>query len=46
MLESLPNEIGDLSQLSDLNVSDNHLSFIPESIGQLFKLEILNLSHN
>ncbi|OOG19665.1 hypothetical protein BWD42_07065 [Sphingobacterium sp. CZ-UAM] len=42
----LPEDIGALSSLKDLDVSDNFLVMLPESITQLSKLEKLRVSTN
>ena len=43
---NVPLEIGQLSDLEWLNVSNNQLTQLPEAIGQLSNLEWLNLSGN
>jgi Leucine-rich repeat (LRR) protein len=43
---SLKAEIGQLSQLRTLDISDNAFTGLPAEIGQLSKLEVLNLSNN
>lgn len=43
---SLKAEIRHLSELRELNISNNNLTGLPAEIGQLTKLEILNLSGN
>jgi internalin A len=45
-LRRLPEAIGQLSQLQELNLSYNQLNTLPEAIGQLSKLKVLNLTHN
>ena len=45
-IKSIPQSIGNLSELISLNLSDNNLRQIPRSIAGLDKLRILNLSHN
>ena len=45
-LSTLPEAIGQLSQLQKLDLSDNKLSTLPEAIGQLATLQELNLSGN
>ena len=42
-LDCLPEEIGDLSQLTVLRVDDNRLSSLPDSIGRLSRLEELQV---
>ncbi len=42
----LPDNIGDLTMLSELNVWGNHLSLLPESIGELVNLKELRLWGN
>ena len=44
-LQTIPNDIGNLSSIYILNLSENHFSYLPESIGQLFKLERIYLSN-
>lgn len=43
---SLKAEVRQLTELRELNMSNNKLSGIPAEIGQLSKLEVLNLSNN
>ena len=43
---AVPAEIGRLSALRELNLSDNQLTSLPAEIGQLTSLEELNLSGN
>jgi GTPase SAR1 family protein len=43
---ALPPEIGDLANLTSLNVSENALGEIPSEIGRLSNLINLNLAHN
>jgi internalin A len=45
-LTSLPVEIGELTNLQTLNLSDNRLSEIPDSITRLTNLKTLDLSNN
>ncbi|MBO7641857.1 MAG: leucine-rich repeat domain-containing protein [Alphaproteobacteria bacterium] len=45
-LRSIPDTIGNLSNLRELDLSDNNLETLPESIGCLKKLEELYLSGN
>lgn len=45
-LRSIPDTIGNLSNLRELDLSDNNLETLPESIGYLKKLEELYLSGN
>ena len=45
-LTSLPESIGQLQQLSDLNLQFNQLTSLPESIGQLQQLSHLDLQSN
>lgn len=45
-LESLPAEIGQLSNLIELYLSQNQLSSLPSEIGQLSNLFILDISDN
>jgi len=42
----LPNEIGELLSLEELDLSDNKLFGIPDSIGNCTQIKTLNLSHN
>ncbi|WP_349305266.1 leucine-rich repeat domain-containing protein [Neochlamydia sp. AcF95] len=42
----MPEEIGQLSKLQDLQLSNNQLTALPASIEQLTKLQILGLSYN
>ncbi|MHA1340441.1 MAG: leucine-rich repeat domain-containing protein [Promethearchaeota archaeon] len=43
---SLPEIIGNFSELKKLNLNHNHLKEIPESIGKISELQELNLSYN
>lgn len=43
---ALPAEIKELSELRELDVSENHMTGIPAEIGQLSKLMILDYSNN
>jgi hypothetical protein len=45
-LETLPAEIGALSQLRTLNLSQNQLRFLPPEMARLRFLEELDLTHN
>ncbi len=45
-LTSLPEQIGQLSQLEKLDLCNNRLTSVPEWIGRLSKLENLDLSFN
>lgn len=45
-LTMLPPEIGQLTKLSLLDISNNQLSTLPPQIGQLTKLTLLDLSNN
>jgi Leucine-rich repeat (LRR) protein len=45
-LETLPPEIGQLTNVEFLLLSDNHLTTLPPEIGQLSKLWALNLASN
>ena len=45
-LSTLPEAIGQLSQLQVLDLSGNQLSTLPEAIGQLSQLQGLDLSSN
>ncbi|MEM6815867.1 MAG: DUF5018 domain-containing protein [Bacteroidota bacterium] len=45
-LSALPKEIGDLSELKELNLSNNQLRVLPDELGKLSKLETLVLSNN
>ena len=45
-LYSLPDDIGDLSNLQTLDLNSNRLEIIPSSVTQLINLRILNLSSN
>ncbi|XP_075647851.1 TMV resistance protein N-like [Castanea sativa] len=44
-LQTIPNDIGNLSSITYLNLSENHFSCLPESLVQLSKLLEINL-HN
>ncbi len=46
MIESVPDEIGQLAKLESLNLSDNLLTTVPNSVSQLKCLKQLNLSKN
>ena len=41
-LKEIPNEIGQLTQLTELNLSYNQLNTLPDSLGQLTQLISLN----
>lgn len=43
---SLKGEVHFLSNLKELNISDNNFTGLPAEVGQLSKLEVLNLSNN
>ncbi|QUY41229.1 COR domain-containing protein [Acaryochloris marina] len=45
-LTELPESMGQLSQLQELNLSSNQLTTLPESMGQLSQLQELKLSSN
>lgn len=45
-LTKVPTALGELRQLQDLDLSDNHLQEIPSSLGQLQQLEWLVLRNN
>ncbi len=45
-LTSLPNSIGDLSNLQELNLFKNDLTYLPDTIGNLSNLKELNLRSN
>ncbi|NEN97779.1 MAG: GTPase [Moorea sp. SIO3I7] len=45
-LNNLPKSIGNLSDLTDLNLEHNQLTNLPESIGTLSNLTVLNLKNN
>ena len=45
-LTTLPPEIGQLSQLTELDLHDNQLTSLPPQICQLTRLDWLNLAHN
>ena len=45
-LTYVPDNIGDLVTLIELDLSSNELDSIPESIGDLIQLSILNLNNN
>ena len=45
-IEEVPSEIGQLTHLKDLNLSENEISSLPLEIGQLTNLAILRLAHN
>lgn len=43
-IKFLPEEIGDLQNLADLNLRDTHIEGLPKSMDKLEKLETLNLT--
>jgi Leucine-rich repeat (LRR) protein len=45
-LKLLPDEIGELSAMRNLNLSDNQLLNLPETLGKLHKLKRINISNN
>jgi Leucine-rich repeat (LRR) protein len=45
-LTSLPERIGQLSNLASLYVHDNQLTSLPDSLGQLTNLETLDVARN
>ena len=45
-LKEIPKEIGQLTQLQTLNLSNNQLTALSDSLGQLTQLQSLNLSDN
>src|ERR1039458_3534530 len=45
-LTELPASIGQLTQLQQLNVSQNRLKSLPDAIGQLVQLQMLDVSKN
>ncbi|KAK9995001.1 hypothetical protein SO802_024704 [Lithocarpus litseifolius] len=42
-LQTIPNNIGNLSSITYLNLNENHFSYLPESLVQLSKLSEINL---
>ena len=46
LITSIPNWIGQLSNLSSLDIADNKLSALPDGIGQLSKLSSLSIHNN
>ncbi|WP_299220774.1 hypothetical protein [uncultured Aquimarina sp.] len=42
----MPDEIGMLTQLTDLNLQNNHINTISPKIGELINLKAINLSNN
>jgi Leucine-rich repeat (LRR) protein len=45
-LTTLPESLGQLTQLTGLDLSNNQLTILPDSLGQLTQLQSLNLSNN
>lgn len=45
-IESLPEDFGNLTSLTELNLRDNSIITLPESFGNLASLTELDLSHN
>ncbi|GMH46891.1 hypothetical protein TL16_g09877 [Triparma laevis f. inornata] len=45
-ITSLPEELGDLYQLKELNIACNHITNLPVSIGKLIKLQQLKANGN
>jgi hypothetical protein len=47
-IETIPDDIGDLneSHVSEINLSNNEITSLPDSIGKLKKIDQLYLSHN
>lgn len=47
-IETIPDDIGDLneSHVSEINLSNNEITSLPDSIGRLKKIDQLYLSHN
>jgi len=45
-LTSLPTEIGHLTNLETLGLSENSIQSLPDSLGSLTKLRVLDLRHN
>jgi len=45
-LTSLPSEIGNLTSLTELDLSNNKLATVPPELGNLTSLEFLSLSSN
>ena len=45
-LTSIPAEIGKLTQLTSLNISNNEINQLPSEIGKLVNLKVLNASFN
>lgn len=47
-IETIPDDIGDLNEthISEINLSNNEITSLPDSIGKLKKVDQLYLSHN
>ena len=45
-MTNVPAELGQLSELEQLDLSNNQLSDLPAEVGQLFNLSALDLSNN
>lgn len=45
-LTELPDSLGELTQLQELNLHNNRLTVLPKSLGQLTQLQELNLQNN
>ena len=46
MIKTLPNSLGNLLELRELNVSHNRINTLPNAIGRLFNLQSLSLENN